>query len=928
MIAGGGSHSLALRSDGTVWAWGGNDYGQLGDGTTTQRQKPMQISGLVGVTAISCNHASDHSLALLNNGTVWAWGYNEWGQLGDGTTTNRLKPVPVLDLSDVTAIAAGGFYSLALKNDGTVWAWGNGGMLGDGTSTSRNRPVQVSSLSDVTAIAGGIFHSLALKSDGTIWAWGANDSGQLGDGTNINRLTPIPVLSLSNVIAIAGAEHSLALLSNGTVRAWGNNFNGQLGDGTTTNRNAPVAVSGMNGVKAIATGNSYSIWLKSNGTVWVQGRNTDGELPKQLMEAGGVNALSDITAIAGGYRHSLALKSNGTVWAWGANDSDQLGVALSGGGNWSEPVQVGSEFNVDVGGSDNTNAAAPVIFLQPEDITANIGDKVTLRVSISAMNGMTLSYQWYSNAINSTTGGAPIKDANSPTYLPPTGGSVVMYYYCVITNTDNTATGNKTAQVTSRAAKVTVKSSLPNKDDSLAVDFYVRNAVAGKKHINMDIKWSDDFFNKSASEYSTDLAIASLVLAEATYDYEVSDGTGKGRIRDALEVFGFSCDKTDRFSTTNPWQVAYAFGHKKIGNTTVVAVIIRGTPPGFFNVENIFGNLKALFDGFESERVIVRKALREYIKTYLGAPSNIKFLIAGHSRGAAVANMLGVDMSDEYKNKNNVFTYCFATPNTTLANKKTRESYTNIHSWTNNDDNVCFVPFFYKIYGMNYKFTPQHWPEIATNYSMLTSGNKYSSFNIFGGSPHAPETYMAALLAKKVFTVDENRLLISIKCPVDVEVYNSSGVLIGRVVGNKLDESISQGLLISIVDDEKYFLLPGEDDYTFKMVGTDNGKMTYTIEYADSDELDPSSQNEYKNVILTPGKTMTSTAGDTITTSDVHLLVTNKDGTPIATVNTDGTETNLKQFFKLWGKVTRWEKTPLNWFLLIICFGWIWMHFI
>ncbi|MCL2141249.1 MAG: hypothetical protein FWH42_06320, partial [Dehalococcoidia bacterium] len=171
MIAGGESHSLALKSDGTVWVWGETYYGQLADSffTTT-----VQVSSLSGVTAIAAG--AYHSLALKSDGTVWAWGWNGNGQLGDGTATDRYSPVKVSSLSGVTAIAAGWDYSLALKSDGTVWAWGwNGdGQLGDGTTTVRHTPVKVSSLSGVTAIAAGAYHSLALKSDGTVWAWGWN----------------------------------------------------------------------------------------------------------------------------------------------------------------------------------------------------------------------------------------------------------------------------------------------------------------------------------------------------------------------------------------------------------------------------------------------------------------------------------------------------------------------------------------------------------------------------------------------------------------------------------------------------------------------------------------------------------------------------------------------------------------------------------
>jgi alpha-tubulin suppressor-like RCC1 family protein len=194
--AGEDSYSLALLSDGTVWAWGSNSNGQLGDGTTTNRSTPVPVSGLSGVTVTAVAAGWGYSLALASDGTVWAWGKNNEGQIGDGTTTNRATPVQVGGLSGITVTALASAYesSFALTSDGTAWAWGynSNGQLGDGTTTNRATPVQVSGLSGVTALAAGDRHALALKWDGTLWAWGENNEGQLGDGTTTDRHTPVP----------------------------------------------------------------------------------------------------------------------------------------------------------------------------------------------------------------------------------------------------------------------------------------------------------------------------------------------------------------------------------------------------------------------------------------------------------------------------------------------------------------------------------------------------------------------------------------------------------------------------------------------------------------------------------------------------------------------------------------------------------------
>jgi len=330
-LAGGGSHSLALRSDGTVWAWGSNWGGTLGDGTDTNRRTPVQVTGLSDVTTISAGYG--HSLAQRSDGTVWAWGQGSEGRLGDGATTNRATPVQVTGLSDVTAISAGYGHSLALRSDGTVWAWGRNrvGQLGDGTTNDRHVPVRVTGLSGVTAISAGFGHSLAQRSDGTVWAWGQNGVGQLGDGSATDRRTPVRVSGLSNATAVsAGYGFSLALRSDGTVWAWGRSIEGQLGDGTTNNRHTPVRVTGLSDVTAISAGRDHSLTLRSDGTVWAWGRNVEGQLGDSTVvarrtHAQRVSGLSNLTGVSAGNGISLALRSDGTVWAWGWNLDGQLG---------------------------------------------------------------------------------------------------------------------------------------------------------------------------------------------------------------------------------------------------------------------------------------------------------------------------------------------------------------------------------------------------------------------------------------------------------------------------------------------------------------------------------------------------------------------------------------------------------------------------
>jgi len=300
-VCAGESHSVAYQSgDFRLWSWGRNLYGEVGDGTVLTRKGAIRVLAAAGVEfnagpQIACG--GHHSMNVKLDGTVWTWGNNEKGQLGNGTLDNKSFPVRVVGLANVIAVAGGEQYSLALKSDGTVWGWGyNGlGQLGNGAAgvIPVKNPVQVvvaggGALNNVVAIAASSCHSLALKSDGTVWAWGCNTSGQLGDGTTTNRNNPVQVklggAGFNNVVEIAaGREYSLARRMGNTVWAWGSNFGAQLGDGTTTERTSPTQVTGGGAFTASGLGRGsmaqHSLAVTANasgGSSW--GTNAEGEL--------------------------------------------------------------------------------------------------------------------------------------------------------------------------------------------------------------------------------------------------------------------------------------------------------------------------------------------------------------------------------------------------------------------------------------------------------------------------------------------------------------------------------------------------------------------------------------------------------------------------------------------------------------------------
>lgn len=509
-VSTGDDNTIALKSDGTVWAWGNNSKGQLGNGSTANSNIPMPVIGLDNVKIAAISAGNSHTVALDSNGKVWAWGNNISGQLGNGSTTSSNIPLPVvgLDNVEIVAISAGRNHTVALDSAGKVWSWGY-------NITNVNIPVPAPVIGldgiKIVAVSAGNDYTIALDSAGKVWSWGKNSNGQLGNGSNTNSNTPMPVMGLDSVkiTAIsAGFGDAAAVDDCGKLWSWGFNGNRELANSSISDMssNVPVQATELDNVKivAVSEGLGYIEALDSNGGVWEWGGNAHRNNPTRIMGLDNVK----ITAVSSGNFFAEALDANGELWSWGHNDKGQLGTG------------------------DNVNSSVPVNMNDKEDISL---DKASLQIgyasgdnSSSVIQNLTLPTQGANGTTISWDSDDTTTISNTGVVTRPAAGIGNKSVNLTAAVTKGAFTDTKTFTVTVIRKPAAISSVTPlgsgiyKVGDTLAfkVKFDTNINVTGEPYLPISLGNTTRMAEYSNGSGTTDLTF--------TYTIQAGDNTNNG----------------------------------------------------------------------------------------------------------------------------------------------------------------------------------------------------------------------------------------------------------------------------------------------------------------------------------------------------------------------------------------------------------------
>ena len=391
-VAGGSYYSFGIKTDGTLWAWGAND-GRLGENTPPGNYTaPKRIGNAANWESIAT--CVMHSAGIKTDGTLWTWGFNNNGGLGNGTvgaatyTTTQMGTA-----NNWKSVAVGLEHTVAIKTDGTLWAWGRNtlGEVGNGNNEAQVVAIQIGTATNWKSVSAGEEHTVALKTDGTLWSWGYNGQGQLGDGTTTSRNAPAQVGTDTNWQSIStGQLHTLAVKTNGTLWAFGYNDYGQVGTQTGVRVTTPTQVGTATNWKTVDGGRDFSLATRTDGSLYAWGRNTWGQLgdgsTTNRATPVRVGVAADWQTISGGFGHSLALKTDGSLYTWGYNVSGALGNGTVGiGTHTTVPGNINCPLTTTLEVGDFAAANAMKVYPNPVNDILNIAFETTI-TNVSIFN--------------------------------------------------------------------------------------------------------------------------------------------------------------------------------------------------------------------------------------------------------------------------------------------------------------------------------------------------------------------------------------------------------------------------------------------------------------------------------------------------------------------------------------------------------------
>ena len=822
-----------------------------------------QTTPTCGIVSISAG--VDMSAAVMDNGSLYTWGCADLRQWVSGGTSGawydyRLKtlglavgsciegvPTMVLNNSVKSVNCSSnkatkcfsvnvGMYcpmTAILKDDSTLWIWGSNGhgALGTGEeSTVSWKPVQL--LENVVSYDVSGLHSAAVTADGSLYVWGYNNHGQLGNGTTEDVMEPTKVLDGASQVAL-GYNFTVVLKTDGSVWTAGSNNYGQLGAGTDAGEERSTFSQVLTNVSVIAAGQDFAAAIKTDGSLWVWGRNIYGQLGlgdiSNRFTPTKNPNLENVESISLGNEFSGAITSDGALWMWGSNSTGQLGDGST------------------------VNLTTPLIILR--DVKqVSLGKSHTLALK----NDGTL-WAWGLNSA-AQLGDGTKKNRNCPTEVQ----------FGVVN-----------------------------------ADFFVSDGNTQQ----LSVSWDDAALFKPSIEYSETLAEAGIILSQAAYNRsQIAEQFGFNVIRS-----GIGNDSIDAPGYIIGYRVTYDFGDPHME----IMMAIRGTKS--LVSWDAINDLKAIADGFEGPTQYCYselKAAKSAISSALSnnglsvTKSNTRFFITGHSLGGACAGKLALKMAnDGFAYPNNIYVYTYGTPNFTNVYEKL-DSYVDVPGMVHHVNLADVVPDIpHGFFRFVFFYTTLHKAGTTRYYSHLVNESSFKSviYGLNNGElpwdtytplkQHMLQNYLALLRTNCYVTASSHYIrpyrMIKACCPVEVEVYDASGNLCAETENGMVSYPNPSAVRILIEEDHKYIELPTEGDFTLRYIGTDAGTMELIDQILDPESGEVESEKVFENIALKKGKIFFSEVAGDAEQADLELFVSNAAGTPVASVDTDGTETAI-----------------------------------